>query len=220
MLAFVATVGAAGCGNQFGLVPLTDTLAHPHARPDSKRLDAAVDAPPDAMVDPKMYLDAKEYKDAKVFLDAPPPTCPTSYFATGGGRVINVHRTGAIIWPMAQQACMDERGNATNYTHLAVMATDQERGDIGASVTGGGATDVWIGLSDRKSPDSFVWVSTETIITYPDLSPWDQDEPSTGAGDDCVVMKASTVTFDAVNCGLPYGYVCECDAYPSDPNRY
>lgn len=200
MVALVST----GCGNLFGLVDV------PPASDAAVIADATVTGDANGPADAS--LDRRDAAVADAI--APPSACPAGYGLVGGQR-IKVHTTPAT-WTTAQQTCLNERGNATSFTHLVVIADDIERSAIGAHA---GTMTFWLGLTDRVQDTRWAWVTNETA-TYPGLNEaWAIDEPSTNVGYDCALQRGND-DFLANDCGVALGFICECDAYPNDPANY
>ncbi len=112
-------------------------------------------------------------------------------------------------WLTAEQAC-EGLG-----AHLTILDDDNERD----AVLRFGGGELWLGASDRVVEGAWLEV-TGGVATY---LPWiGGSEPSTGAKDDCVSVKAAQEygRFDAKNCDDKHLYVCECDGRPAVPTAY
>jgi hypothetical protein len=153
-------------------------------------------------------------------VDADRDACPSSYAAVAGGRYRYV--ATATTWLEALADCADDLDStSTMHTHLAVLATDDERSQLRSAY---GEGFVWIGLSDRVATFDWKWVTGEDTGAYPPASgaPWKEGQPTNGDGgrQDCVVMETSGLWDDRICDYGTYAYVCECDAYAQEPARY
>jgi hypothetical protein len=135
-------------------------------------------------------------------------------------------RNGAP-WTSAQDTCMSH-GQGALHTHLVVIQDDSERTGLYSALLAKSVTvSVWIGLSDRRTEDQFLWVTNEPVGMPPRTTPpWPPNQPDDDMGlQDCVRMKAPSETtyggfFDDNQCFLSLAYVCECDAYPTVTANY
>ena len=204
----LALAALSGCDKLFGLIHVDRVDA-------DARMDGTVDVPSDT----DRAIDAAG--DVAGDLG-----CPASYTATIQSdpdslfRFVLTQRT----WLAAHTDCVDDSlASSSKHTHLGVISSDQERSAYYFGLAGSAGA-IWIGLSDRKTEGSFLWVTGEDTSGYPPLSAWEGGMP--GGDGNCVMIRASSTQLDDVNCdtgssnGLPVGYVCECDASPNDSNRY
>ena len=151
-------------------------------------------------------------------MDAPAPNmCPPTYGITLMGstsryRIVNNPST----WPSAATDCADDLAGAPYATHLVVINGDQELSAVDALTAG---MEAWVGLSDRKTEGTFLWVTAQPNA-YPPASgaPWDPSTPSSAPGDNCVRMRIADL--GAFACTQTRIYYCECDVYANDPTRY
>lgn len=196
----------AGCDRLFG-------LAHVSDRPDA-RDDGSGAAARD---------DAGSGDDAS-------SSCPDTYdialAAFPDSRYFYQPITGP--WLSAQQLCVQDAQGAGVNTHLVVIQDENERTALyGALLAKTVMVTFWIGLSDRTLEDSFLWVTGEPLGMPPRTTPpWPPNQPDNeNDAQDCVRMKAPNETtyggyFDDIGCTSVLAYVCECDAYPSEPANY
>jgi len=194
----------AGCDRLFALSTVSTHDAR-SADDGAPPLDTEPpDAPGDAVVDPMVLVDAST-------------SCPAGYGLHGGLMVREV--TAPQTWLVAMQDCVDDvGGNSAVHTHLIVYTNDIQRGQVGATT----ANAFWIGYSDRRFEANYLWVTNEPN-SYPGIGdqPWAANEPSEDDVDDNCVLQRGVDDWDTVDCaGNFIGYMCECDAYPSDANRY
>ena len=137
-------------------------------------------------------------------------TCPASYgLASGNSRYRNITTTSPN-WDTAANDCGDD--GAT--THLVVLNDDLERAVI---INFAGGIAKWVGLSDRKTVGTLLWV-TDQASSYPPASgsPWGAGEPS---GSGCVELTPGG-TFEMSACGQNFAAICECDGFSNDPTNY
>lgn len=188
----LACAALSGCSALFG-------LEEPLRARDADVDDVLVDAPPDA---PDALFDGMP--DAS--LDA--PGCPMTYAATAG-RYYRLSTTQAG-WAGAAADCADDSPTS----HLVVIGTPAELTLVNNTFSD--ENEIWIGLSDRITDGTFLWVTTEDTMGYPPASgaPWQ----NLGTGP-CVQHKIPD-GFNTRDCGLTRRYLCECDGYPNDPSRY
>jgi hypothetical protein len=191
----LALILLAGCSQLLGL----DSPAHVDANSDGPRSDA-------------MSADGKA--DGAV-----PATCPISYSIVTGLSTsryrVSMNNTS---WDAAQAACLgDQPPGNTRHTHLAVVTDDMEL----AAITAAATNDQWIGLSDRVTEGTYVWV-TDEVTAYPPTSgtPWGTNEPQAGTTINCVVASKSGGQLRVQQCGNARSYICECDGHANDTTHY
>ena len=150
---------------------------------------------------------------------AAPATCPISYSLVTGLSASHYRVSmNNASWDAAQAACLsDQPLNSTRHTHLVVITDDMEL----AAITSAMPNDAWIGLSDRITEGTYLWVTDETT-TYPPASgaPWGTNEPQAGTTVNCVVLAMSVGQLKMQNCGNQRGYICECDNHAADATHY
>lgn len=202
LLLVVTALASAGCDNLFGLRHI-----EPGTPPIDSHLADGVASPADAASDGGI-------SDGLVDIG-----CPVMYrtFNTGTYRFVNAPTT----WQLAQADCLDDTGVMSSmHTHLAVVANDQELSALYFTVAGS-AGDLWIGLSDRVTPNTYRWVTAEPVQYPPDSgSPWGMGQPSRDADEECILEHAATTLLDDTACSTMALYVCECDAFPDAAANY
>ncbi len=142
-----------------------------------------------------------------------PLNCPAAF---GTGRYLHVPTP--TFWPDAETACVlldTEVGDGT-YTHLAVLTDGVE---CGLAARGLPDLDVWVGLSDRATDDTFLWVTDELLATQP--IPWGIGQPnSTSSRMQCATLDPGAAILDDSGCDTtPHPYLCECDVYAEQPDH-
>lgn len=154
-----------------------------------------------------------------------PSSCPESYdLPIDGSPSRYRYVADGTTWTAAQAACA---ADSVGGTHLIVFDDDGERlGLMAALATRGIVASVWIGLTDRKTEDVFLWVTAQEV-GMPPLStpPWGAGQPDDQNGvQDCVRVVGAGSTgaglFDDGECSSVFAYVCECDGYAPEPNNY
>jgi hypothetical protein len=140
-------------------------------------------------------------------LDAPALVCAASYTLVAG---TSFYRVGAATsWTEAEAACESDGVGM----HLAVIADFVEQQKIEGFV--GGMLDTWIGVTDRKTDNTFLDV-TGGATTY---LPWAANFPNfAGAG--CVFLDPAARKYHDGACTQLLEYVCECDLVAADPASY
>lgn len=121
-------------------------------------------------------------------------------------------------WSTAQAACASTIGPDL-FTHLIIFDDDAERDSVATAV---GVFPFWIGLVDRVTEGSFLWVTAQPS-SYPPAngSPWGAAQPDDfgPGGQDCVRVVDGAELDDAF-CPDTFGFVCECDGFADDPARH
>jgi hypothetical protein len=187
-----------GCRQVFGIEDTTTVAIDAEGGGgDAALVDAPADGPPDA--DPLIG-------------------CPAEYDLVAPGEGRYRHVDVALDWIDAVVDCADDSpSSASVHTHLAVFATDAERAEVNAILQ----TTVWLGLTDRRVADQWIWVTQEPTGGYPPLShpAWAPNEPDREG--ECGAMDENG-RLEARRCDgqddVPF--LCECDVYPDDPSRY
>ena len=171
----------------------------------------------DASISDSPRTDAKP--DAARMDSALPATCPQSYSVVTGLSATQYRiSAGTFPWDAAATACAaDQPMNSSRHTHLAVITTDAERSALSVAIS----TDAWIGLSDRVTEGTFLWVSGEPT-SYPGASgsPWATNEPQSGTNVNCALIVHSSGDFKVQQCPNLRTVICECDDYPNVPANY
>jgi hypothetical protein len=157
--------------------------------------------------------------------DAPPDGdpnpvvgCPASYdvdLTSAGFSKYRVNPT-ALEWRQAQDACLADGVGFTGKTHLVVFADDLERL---ATEPAGLARNTWIGLTDRATEGTFIWVTVETDPQQSGPPMWGGANPDGGDDNDCVRIS-NAWEYDDKDCDTIEPSICECDANAADPARY
>jgi hypothetical protein len=152
--------------------------------------------------------------------------CPASYSISIAGSMTSYRYEAAeTAWATAEQRC---ESDSDRRTHLVVLNDDEERKALVAVLLGRQLTKTyWIGLSDRRSEDQFVWVSSEGVGMPPRQNPpWPAGQPDNeDNAQDCVRIQGDEVgsspgLFDDAECAGMFDYVCECDGYAADPVKF
>jgi hypothetical protein len=173
------------------------------------------DAPGDAITDTVV-------SEPDVLGDATVITCPGSYGSFP--MLANKYRYGTgKAWLDAELACENDRGTATGYTHLVVIAEDTERSYVNTYIAGNGNI-AWIGVTDIASEGTWLWVSNEPTPTgYPSntvgASPWGASEPNGSTNENCVEIVGNA-DFNDYDCTQLLPFVCECDTHAPAPANY
>ncbi len=151
--------------------------------------------------------------------DAPRAGCPAGYAFSRAdtGGVTTYYRRGAgpMSWDAAQASCLSDQMPLSLYVHLAVLGDDMERAF--AAMPAGAI--VWIGLTQRKTHGTFLWVTDESTAFPPAAGPpWLGGAPSPAVGSDCV--ETGDATIQNVPCTTKLSFLCECDVHENDPTHY
>ena len=127
--------------------------------------------------------------------------CPPGY-APRTDQSCHRMSNGPKEWPVAEADC------ETAGAHLVVV-------DDPAELFALPAIDLWVGLSERTLPGTFLWVTDQAITEDP---PWATGEPSAPGGASCVTYRSDGFHDD--QCGDNKPYVCEFDGTPADPGNF
>lgn len=148
-----------------------------------------------------------------------PATCPISYSIVTGLSASHYRVSmNNATWDAAQAACLaDQPLNSSRHTHLAVATDDMEL----SALTVASSNDEWLGLSDRITEGTYLWV-TDELTLYPPASgaPWGTNEPQVGTTTNCVLLAKTVGQLKVQNCGNQRGFICECDNHAADPTHY
>lgn len=192
-IALVVALGLVpGCSTIFG-------LETPRALADAAAVDDAGPDAPDDSGPVDMMTDA-------------PIACPLTYTTT-----IGTSKYRASVQNRGfPEAAADCAGDGTN-THLAVITSQTELANVLVLVS----FHAWIGLSDRVTAGTLIWVTNEDGGGYPpaDGMPWGTGEPAFGSTKHCVLTREDG-EWSIESCGLNRPYICECDAFANDATRY
>ena len=106
----------------------------------------------------------------------------------------------ATDWDSARYQCQCQG----NYD-LASITSDAENDFVN---TLAGANEVWIGLNDKQTQETYVW-SDGTAFDTSVFNKWDSNQPSnTNGQQDCVAMRTDG-KWDDLKCNKDYKFVCE-----------
>jgi len=150
--------------------------------------------------------------DAPKVIDAPPdafePGCAASYTLIAGTSMYRLAPTSAA-WLDAEAACEADGVGM----HLPVIQNYLEQKMIESFLDPAPAA--WVGVSDRKTDDSFLHVTGggESYL------PWGATFPSF-VGPGCVILDPVARTYRDGDCSQSLPYVCECDQISVDPTSY
>lgn len=142
--------------------------------------------------------------DASIDGNAPLPDglgCPVGY-ATLTGVPNHVYRRIATStsWDSQVTACRDEGANV-------YLAIPDDATELQAILTLA-SSDVWVGISDIATENSFVTV----LGGVPAILPWAATQPDdSGGGSDCVLALSASATYDDRRCPALAIAVCECE---------
>lgn len=191
---WLACLLLSGCSALFGLdepTRMRDAGIIVGADADASSPDAGADASLDAAIDA-------------------PLSCPAGYTMIGNSGTYYRLVTQQAQWEGAVADCADDGAS----THLVVAGSLAEVTAIDTAFPG--ENELWIGLSDLVTNGTFLWVTAEDTMGFPPATgtPW-QNQPG---ADPCVLVKDGV--FETRSCTLTRRYLCECDAYRDDPDRY
>lgn len=119
-----------------------------------------------------------------------------------GARVFHLC-AASLAWPAAEAAC--QLYGAT--THLASIHGQAEQDAVVTAIAMiNPAADWWIGLNDRDSEGSFVWIDATPV----DFTAWADMEPNDYmAAEDCAEYIAGAAgLWNDAGCDIPYYYIC------------
>jgi hypothetical protein len=127
-------------------------------------------------------------------------------------------------WTAAMQDCVDDQiGPSSRFTHLVVLGSGEEYTEIVAMAGG----PFWIGLTDRATIETFVWVTDEDTQGYPPATgePWGLNQPDNNGGGCVDVEDTSSLDpgWHDRKCDgalVAYASFCECDPFPAIPSHY
>jgi hypothetical protein len=166
-----------------------------------------------------------------------PSGCPPSYVQLSSGYYR--FSTDRKYFADAEQDCAADTAQAVGrYTHLAVTDSPQSATQELAVVYAYAQTvapraEFLVGLTDARTANTatpaYRWVTDEPVLALADgQPPWDagcQPEcPTIGPG--CPEARTRVSVFPMYGDGyiteveFPLAYVCECDAFPEDPQNF
>lgn len=172
-----------------------------------------VDASRPAQPDAQAAIDAQARPDAQVPPDAAPPDARAACLDGDlqredpvTGACYMLFTTTAVGWVAARDACEALEPPA----HLVTVTTAEEHA---LTVEMVGATNAWLGASDRALEGDFRWVTGEAM----DFDAWASGEPNnggtSGTEEDCALLLVSDAsrpgTWDDRPCGGSRAYLCE-----------
>ncbi len=154
--------------------------------------------------------------DAPLEIDAPPALdCPASFVELAGSHYERI--PVSATWLAGELACEAKRGNATGYTHLAVIGSDLELTTVLMSFPG---VPLALGFTDGAVEGSFVPITDEVTAWPPSTTPpWLGGQPNNLNEQDCLHVDA-TGQLDDKDCDDPgdtFQALCECDSHPVAP---
>lgn len=199
MRGLLGAVGAAsvmaGCSFEHGIAAGVQTDA-------TSPRDAANEVQPDAPRDDAPGSDAGMPPDPR---DAAPVTCPASYTLSDPAHPMSRYRleTASTTWEGAESACEADGP----HSHLIVLDDDGER----AWAFARNSSDQWAGISDRVLEDTWLPVTDQPIW-------FTGDATGNVPPKDCLVIKQEGTIADMCSAGHPY--LCECDGYAVQPDRF
>ncbi|CAL8367040.1 unnamed protein product [Boreogadus saida] len=123
--------------------------------------------------------------------------CPSPWIPYNG-HCFYLNRTKKT-WPAAQTECAKSGGS------LASIGNIEDKSFV-ISQLGYVITDeLWIGLNDRKMEGLFDWIDHNTVL----FTSWEKGSPkSSGANEDCVLLRGENGNWADRSCTEKHGYVC------------
>ncbi|XP_030220618.1 macrophage mannose receptor 1b [Gadus morhua] len=123
--------------------------------------------------------------------------CPSPWIPYNG-HCFYLNRTKKT-WPAAQTECGKSGGS------LASIGNIEDKSFV-ISQLGYVVTDeLWIGLNDRKMEGLFDWIDHNTVL----FTSWEKGSPkSSGANEDCVLLRGENGNWADRSCTEKHGYVC------------
>jgi hypothetical protein len=127
--------------------------------------------------------------------------CPVGY-ATLTGIAQHVYRRIGTANPWQNQVAACQADGANVYLAVPDDATELQ------AILTLASTDVWIGVDDLTTENSFVTVlgSAATFLPWAALQPDDS-----GGGSDCVLALSASANYDDRRCSTSAIAVCECE---------
>jgi hypothetical protein len=131
---------------------------------------------------------------------------------TCAGCIRSLHAGSVYLACSAIRTLDEARADCTEWGYDLVVIDDMAENDI-VRAQAAGLGDVWIGLDDRTTEGTFVWVDGRVqrrgaaIVLYDHFRP---GEPAGGAGNHCVELDtADSGYWNDVGCDSAKPYVCE-----------
>ena len=183
---------------------------------------AGIDAAHDANVVDASVVDASATIRFDAFVAPPPadaaPACasnsnyaPLDGFSNGSVYRFVTDFQSSLAWADAEADC------EADGAHLYVLSSQDE---LNALANQTGPNDItnfstWTGVTDFVASGNFLAVTSESSPFFP----WDNGEPNTATGRDCVRLRFGAVLRTQL-CDTTYNYVCECDGRPGVAANY
>lgn len=151
--------------------------------------------------------------DAAITVDARPP-CPVPYVDMDGSCYLAVG--AGKTWSDAEAGC------EVDGAHLVTVVDVAEHHVVHALGASIGATEFWIGYSDRITEGTFRWVSPGGIDALTDECFFGTGGPINSAADNCVTSADQTMCGDwfVRSCDFVKAYICEHDGVAADPTAF
>jgi hypothetical protein len=118
-------------------------------------------------------------------------------------------------WLEANAYCvsLDKVTDDAVYSHLAVIGSAAEAEVVKSLIP----DDTFVGLSDAKQADTYLWVTTETTTIG---AAWDTGEPDSSSSKPWGAALQPDGSLDAHGSGTSKPFLCECDEFPDAPAQY
>ncbi|GKY98913.1 collectin-11 [Mayamaea pseudoterrestris] len=122
-------------------------------------------------------------------------------------------------WEAAVVAC-SQMVRCGTYGHLVTLSTSVEQAAVKTAFQTQFSSDTlasWIGLSDKATENTFLWVNGETYTTPtdptgPQFSSGEPNDYNNGSpGEDCVSQRRSDSLLNDQRCLTEQGFICEFD---------
>lgn len=197
LLALVAALAVAACDTGDGAEVA-----------DASSSNEPLTPTPTATNDPDAYQGADRDEtgatkppNPNTVVSADPRGCdgPGETFSSTHGRCYRIVAEPTLTW---SQAAIDCSLWSAGRGHLAAMTSATEDEFLSTLVT----STSWLGASDAKSEDQWVWLSGETWL----YQNFQSGQPQNAEGvEHCLAKQAPPGQWDDVSCGTKLGYVCE-----------
>jgi hypothetical protein len=204
----VATIVlSSGCSAIFGLEAPQRGVRDDAATFD----DDAGESPADAGADDAADGAPVDTQPADAAVDAA-LQCGVEFVTIGTLQSKYYYENKNVEWNAAEADC-EARG-----AHLVVVGGEAERIAIGNAP---GTGTFWIGLTDRATEGTYLWVTDEDTGTYPGttMPPWDIGQPVAGTSAN-VTLQQSSGYWQVTGGTIQREYLCECDGYVANPANY
>jgi len=134
--------------------------------------------------------------------DAPIPAgCPNGFNTINGGEGTHRYRLVNMAESWATQ-----RAFCTALSSSAYLAIPADQNELNAIQTLGAATQVWVGITDSATENTWLNVNgmPQTFL------PWENGQPDdANPGEDCVITQNNKLRDE--RCGDKFRAVCECE---------